>query len=97
MKESECKECGCTQLNACIHKDGSPCYWAEKDLCSKCKRFPFTTFNKKGKKATVYYKTEDQMNPTEHDLMYKNMLASWSHNTRFNRNRFLKELKENFG
>ncbi len=96
-KADECKVCGCVELNACIHKDGNPCYWAEKNLCSKCKRFPFTTFGKKGGKSKVYYKTEDQMNDTEHDLMYRNMIAVWGNNTRKNRNRFLVELREHLG
>lgn len=30
--EAVCRECGCTQFNACT----GGCYWVEDDLCSKC-------------------------------------------------------------
>jgi hypothetical protein len=32
-----CRECGCTQLNACEDKEtGETCGWAEDDLCTFC-------------------------------------------------------------
>lgn len=33
-----CRECGCTDNNACVTEDG-PCYWineTRRDLCSSC-------------------------------------------------------------
>lgn len=30
--EPECRECGCTQHNACP----GGCYWVSENLCSKC-------------------------------------------------------------
>jgi hypothetical protein len=35
-KERTCRECGCTELNACLTILG-PCWWVEKDLCCACK------------------------------------------------------------
>lgn len=37
-----CRKCGCTQYDCrqCIEKTGSPCTWAEKDLCSACVEEP---------------------------------------------------------
>ena len=31
-----CRECGCTDLEACVDEHGIACHWVEKDLCSKC-------------------------------------------------------------
>ena len=31
-----CRRCECSDLDACVHVDGSPCYWVEDDLCSRC-------------------------------------------------------------
>ena len=33
-----CKQCGCTETNACYHPDFGACFWLneEKDLCSHC-------------------------------------------------------------
>lgn len=31
----ECRECGCTDDNACMTVYG-PCHWVELDLCSAC-------------------------------------------------------------
>lgn len=31
-----CRECGCSELDACIDADGSACHWVEWDLCSAC-------------------------------------------------------------
>lgn len=41
-KLQRCRVCGCTQYNCsqCIEKTGSPCTWAEKDLCSACVEEP---------------------------------------------------------
>ena len=30
-----CRECGCTQTQACVDERG-PCWWVEDDLCSHC-------------------------------------------------------------
>lgn len=30
-----CRECGCSQFNAC-ETDYGPCGWVEEDLCSRC-------------------------------------------------------------
>ena len=34
--QKECRECGCTERNACINIDGETCAWAEEDLCTFC-------------------------------------------------------------
>ena len=34
-----CRNCGCTDDNACLVDDGNKlrgCYWVERDLCSVC-------------------------------------------------------------
>lgn len=31
-----CRRCGCSELAACLHADGRPCWWVEVDLCSRC-------------------------------------------------------------
>lgn len=31
-----CRECGCTEENACWHEDIGPCQWVDADLCSAC-------------------------------------------------------------
>jgi len=36
-EKQTCRECGCTEDNACM-TDGEPCHWVEKDLCSACDR-----------------------------------------------------------
>jgi len=38
--ERRCRECGCTEDNACITPMG-PCYWVTKDLCSACEAYLF--------------------------------------------------------
>jgi hypothetical protein len=40
VKERTCRECGCTELHACIHPEHGPCWWVEEDLCSLCKNWP---------------------------------------------------------
>ncbi|MDP2730556.1 MAG: hypothetical protein Q8O55_08730 [Dehalococcoidales bacterium] len=35
LKERKCRLCGCTELEACITKEG-PCHWVTLDLCSAC-------------------------------------------------------------
>lgn len=32
----ECRVCGCTDITACVHDDGSPCAWVDEDLCTVC-------------------------------------------------------------
>ena len=39
MASRECRLCGCHDLAACQHPDGSPCCWADEDLCSLCHDF----------------------------------------------------------
>ena len=34
--ERACRVCGCTEWNACLDLFGTPCHWAEHDLCSAC-------------------------------------------------------------
>lgn len=38
ISNRKCRKCGCTDLDCtqCIAKDGHPCWWVEKDLCSSC-------------------------------------------------------------
>jgi hypothetical protein len=31
-----CRECGCTDDDACLDEDGGPCSWVEANLCSAC-------------------------------------------------------------
>lgn len=31
-----CRECGCTEDNACVDSQGRPCHWVAEDLCSAC-------------------------------------------------------------
>ena len=31
-----CGFCGCTDISACVHEDGTPCAWIDDDLCSVC-------------------------------------------------------------
>lgn len=33
-----CRECGCTELNACTDEELGPCWWVAEDLCSHCQR-----------------------------------------------------------
>ena len=32
----QCGHCGCTDLDACHHDDGQPCFWVQPGLCSVC-------------------------------------------------------------
>lgn len=34
--DRECRICGCTDMSACRHDDGTPCSWIDDDLCSSC-------------------------------------------------------------
>lgn len=40
---ASCRLCGCTEADCqlCIDKTGTPCTWAEPDLCSRCQAQPF--------------------------------------------------------
>lgn len=38
--ERRCRECGCTDLNACVDPMFGPCSWVEADLCSHCTTVP---------------------------------------------------------
>lgn len=31
-----CRQCGCTDHNACVDADGAACWWVAPDLCSAC-------------------------------------------------------------
>jgi hypothetical protein len=31
-----CRECGCTENDACVDDAGRACSWAEPDLCTAC-------------------------------------------------------------
>ena len=35
-RTDNCILCGCTDIDSCIHADGTPCHWALLDLCSHC-------------------------------------------------------------
>jgi hypothetical protein len=35
-----CRQCGCSEEDACIHPDHGNCWWVEEDLCSHCKNWP---------------------------------------------------------
>lgn len=37
--DRQCRICGCTDIGACTEADGSPCCWADDDLCSACMVF----------------------------------------------------------
>lgn len=39
-EERTCRDCGCTENNACIHPEHGPCWWVEDDLCSHCQLHP---------------------------------------------------------
>ncbi|MGV0912411.1 hypothetical protein [Martelella sp. FOR1707] len=36
LDERKCRMCGCTDISACLHADGTPCCWVEDDFCSAC-------------------------------------------------------------
>ncbi len=36
MTDRQCRICGCTDITACQHDDGTPCAWVDDDLCSVC-------------------------------------------------------------
>lgn len=40
MDDRECRACGCTDNDCleCFQLTGSPCWWVEIDLCSRCAR-----------------------------------------------------------
>ena len=38
--EQKCRECGCTDDDACIHPKYKTCWWEEPDLCSHCYYWP---------------------------------------------------------
>lgn len=31
-----CRACACSELDACVGRDGTGCWWAEADLCIAC-------------------------------------------------------------
>lgn len=36
VEPRRCRQCGCTDTQACVAPDGSLCSWAEIDLCTSC-------------------------------------------------------------
>ncbi|HRH61656.1 MAG TPA: hypothetical protein PL045_13855, partial [Chitinophagaceae bacterium] len=36
LPKRACRECGCTENNACYHPELGACWWVEQDLCSHC-------------------------------------------------------------
>lgn len=36
MAERTCRECGCTETNACVAANGRTCGWLSEDLCTHC-------------------------------------------------------------
>lgn len=91
-KENKCRKCGCTQNNSCVDKEGKPCYMAEPDLCSHCRKFKFVSYDKGFKKPRVYYKTEPELTKSEQDLLYYDLVKAWDATTKLNRDRLLAEL-----
>lgn len=91
-KIKKCRVCGCTENNACKQKDGNACYWVFDDLCSNCRKIPFTFLRNGSKKPEVYHKTEPELTNTEQDLLYNDLLKAWQNSTRYCRNRLIKEL-----
>lgn len=102
VKKKKCKKCGCTQENSCIDKHNKPCYWQKDDLCSGCKTFAFTTYKpqwRKGKqiktmKAYSYVKVEAELDETEQDILYRNLVTQWDNNTVRNRNKLILEISK---
>ena len=35
-EERACRECGCTEISACVDEHDTACHWVEWDLCSMC-------------------------------------------------------------
>lgn len=42
LDDRTCRICGCTDITACRHEDGTPCCWIEDDLCSACEAVGLT-------------------------------------------------------
>ena len=105
VKDKKCKECGCTDNNSCVDKNGNPCYWQEDDLCSACKLFTFTTYKpqwRKGKqikqmKAHNYSKIEVDLTEDEQNILFRQLVANWDNNTAHNRNRLILEISKRAG
>ena len=36
MPSGVCRECGCTDQQACLDDEFGACWWVEPDLCSHC-------------------------------------------------------------
>src|SRR5260221_14262182 len=36
LKPGTCRECGCTEANACYSEEHGACWWVAPDLCSHC-------------------------------------------------------------
>lgn len=92
VKEKKCKVCGCTEHNSCVDKDGKPCYWAEPDLCSHCRKFRFVKYRNGFRKPEEYFKTEPELTKSEQDLLFHDLLKAWDGNTKLNRERLMAEL-----
>jgi len=105
VKDPKCKVCGCTELKSCVGPDQQPCYWAEPNLCSHCRKFTFHTFTPKLKHPNskevkhmikkTYSKVEHELNDAEHDILYNDLIKKWVDNSKKNRDRFLHELISN--
>lgn len=39
-EEGQCRVCGCTDSNPCIHSEMGECTWVQPDLCSHCLECP---------------------------------------------------------
>jgi hypothetical protein len=35
-----CKDCGCTDQDACVHPEAGNCSWVTEELCSHCRDYP---------------------------------------------------------
>lgn len=94
MEEQKCKKCGCTETNACVDKNGQGCYWVEPNLCSECKVYVFTHYDKNMKNPKRIERKESELKPEEKDLLYGELIRAWNNNPKENRNRFLQMLSE---
>lgn len=51
-RPSICRECGCTECDACADGFGDGCHWVDADLCSSCaRRLPAAAGKPKAKAA----------------------------------------------
>lgn len=93
-KKQKCRDCGCTQDNACVDKDGNACYWVEENLCSNCKTYVFFTYQGKKSKPVRTELKESELEQGHKDILLGEMLQIWNNCPRDVRNAFLQKLQE---